>query len=130
MSKFMIVAKCDPYHARWHYNKEPVLKYDGPTPVKWIMSEGYEDEGEAKDALMLFAKSCKDYERGPWRYEDNESVAYDKAFILEETGEEDDMSWYQGPGIYNCESHEPVLLEGGWYFEDDTMTYSVEEKED
>ena len=134
MSKFMIVAKCDPYNARIHYHGEPVLEYDGPTPVKWIESDGHEDEDKAKKALMRLAKTRKDYEHGPWRYEDEESVEdFFKTVVEdaeEDAEEQSETSWFQGPGIYNCETHEPVLLEGGWYFEDDSMTYSVEEKEE
>lgn len=50
MEKYMIVAKCDPYNAKKHYNGQKVLRYDGSTPVEWVAADGMTMR-EAKDTL-------------------------------------------------------------------------------
>lgn len=131
-SDYRIVAQCDPYNARMHYNHQRVLEYDGATPIKWVMSEGYASEAEAKKALMDLAMTGKPYENGGWSYEDEDSIADLKESIMEDWDDEDeepDFSWFKGPGIYERGGREPypVLLEGETSFRDDTMTYSIEE---
>jgi hypothetical protein len=129
MKRFRIVAKCDPYNARKHYNGQTVLKYNGTSPVKWVMEDEIPSEEEAKYVLMDLAKTGGPYETGDWSYEDKNTL---ERFIndLVEDGiprEDIDTGWYKGPGIYNgCF---PVLLEGESSFRDDTVTYSVEEIE-
>jgi len=131
-NEWRIVAQCNPYNARMHYNHQRVLEYDGATPVKWVMSEGYASEDEAKEALMKLAMTGNPFEGGGWTYEDEDSIAELKSAIIEDFGddpdfEEPDFAWFQGPGIYDGES--PVLLKGETMSNDDTMTYSIEEAE-
>ena len=134
-AEYRIVAQCDPYNARKHYNGQQVLERDGATPVKWVMSDGYTSEEEAKKALMDLAMTGNPYENGGWSYEDEDSVKYLAEAIKEdhpddfEDGEEPDTSWFKGPGIYDHTGGTlyPVLLEGETSFRDDTMMYSIEE---
>lgn len=45
-----IVACCDPYHAKLHYNGEKVIESDMGTPVQWVIGE-YDSIEEAREAL-------------------------------------------------------------------------------
>ena len=53
--KYMITVSCDPYNSRFHYHGEPVVDYDGRTPVEWIK----EDELTEKEALEELEKISK-----------------------------------------------------------------------
>lgn len=129
---FIIKATCDPYNAKKHYNGQPVIRYNGTTPVEWTI-DIFPTEQEAVKKLMKLAKSCRSYVSGSWSEEDKESVRYLAAAIKEdhpedfEDGEEPDTSWFKGSGIYDHDSMLPILLEGETSFRDDTMQYSVEE---
>lgn len=132
--KHRIVASCDPYNARKHYNGQKVLQYDTATPVKWVMEEDIPSLEEAKEKLMRLAKTGDPYENGGWTYEDQESVEELRKELLELHGDEmtDEekqslTDWFAGPGIY--ENHSPVLLEGGTSFDDDSMFYEIESEE-
>ena len=126
MKQYRIIAKCDPYNAIRHYNGEEVVKYDGVTPVQWVMRDGL-DEAEAKEALMELAKTGDPYECGIWTWEDEKTVAETAKTIEEEFGEKADMTWYKGPGLYQDVS--PILLEGETAFRDDSVAYAIEEVE-
>lgn len=119
-----IVARCDPYHARFHYNGQKVLKYDGATPVEWIQDDDFGDGytiEKAKEAIWKLAlDSCDDN----WNHENDDSIADFKAQILEDHGEDVEMDWYKGEGVY--ENNYPVILKGETSFQDDVMSYSVE----
>lgn len=129
--KHRIVASCDPYNARKHYNGQKVLQYDMTTPIKWVMEEDIPSLDKAKEKLMRLAKTGNPYENGDWTYEDQESVEEYRKEMLELHGDEmtDEeketlTDWYKGPGIY--ENRSPVLLEGETSFHDDTITYMIE----
>lgn len=131
---FIIKATCDPYNAKKHYNGQPVIRYDGTTPVEWTI-DIFPTEQEAVKELMKLAKTGNPFENGSWSWEDDESIKeLERALVEENTedstdGNNPDLSWYKGPGIYGRNSVEPypVLLEGESSFRDDTMQYSVEE---
>ena len=120
MKQFRIVAKCDPYNAKKHYLGQKVLKYDGITPIHWVIEDGFASEEEAKKALKNLA--IDSYFA---TYEDENTVAETKREFEEEMGLRYDTSWYKGPGIYM--ENVPVLLEGESAFHDDSMTYCVDD---
>ena len=39
MKRYMITVSCDPYHANTKYNDEEVIRYDGKTPIEWIVDD-------------------------------------------------------------------------------------------
>lgn len=114
---YRIIESVNPYNARTHYNGQEVVKYDGSTPVKWIIMKDINTLPEAQRSLMQLAKSSREYESGSWNYEDDDTV--------------DNMceSWYQGPGVYCRDGGEPypILLEGEQSFSDDVENYYIEE---
>ena len=120
---YRIVASCDPYNSRFHYNGQEVLRYDMATPIEWVHDDnygyGYTLE-EAFDILDGFADNLGDNVS----YEDDASIEDLRAQFLEDTGEELDTSWYKGPGWY--EENYRVYAHGDMFLRDDTMTYSVE----
>lgn len=128
---YRITATCDPYHAKRHYNGQPVLEYDMATPVKWVIEDDIPTLEEAKEKLMRLAKTGDPYENGGWSYEDQESVEEYRKEMLELHGDEmtDEekealTDWYKGPGIY--ENRSPVLLKGETSFWDDVMQYNID----
>ena len=131
---FIIKATCDPYNAKRHYNGQPVIRYDRTTPVEWAI-DIFATEKEAIDKLMTLAKTGAPYETGSWSWEDDESVKELERQLVAENpedfadGNKPNLPWYKGPGIYDWQSHFPVLLEGDTSFRDDTVQYSVEEAE-
>lgn len=136
MKTYRITACCDPYNARHHYNNQKVVRYDGTTPIEWIMEDGFASLDEAKAALMRLAKTGLPYEGCDWFYYDDEAVRqYAEEIKAEDPddfpeGVEPDMSWFHGAGIYaigGCGQPHPVLLEGERSFTDDSVTYFVEE---
>jgi hypothetical protein len=120
--KFAIVAKCNPYHSKFYYLGERVLKYDGATPVEWVLQE-FDTEDEALSELYKMAKS----ERGIIER------TYDG--VLEEIKDMDDIKDIRdyidkfleyGDGLYYS-NFDFLMAEGGDSFSYDVMTYSVEE---
>lgn len=134
MNAYRIVAHCDPYNARKHYNHEPVIRYDGATPIEWVIEDGFSTEKEAVDALMRFAKSGREYESGSWNWYDDAEVEELKRQLAEDFGEDAsdvDIDWYEGEGIY-CNygaGNGPLLLVGQKSFSDDSMSYWVDDYE-
>lgn len=137
MKTYRITASCNPYHAKFHYNGQRVLKRDGATPVKWVIEDGL-TEDEALQRLWEFA--CEDCERNyaNWSREDAESIE-DMAQMLADD-EMNDLTleearecfgWFRGEGIYTTGGNqpEPVMLKGERSYSYDTMTYVVEEDE-
>lgn len=130
MKKYIITANCNPYHAKFYYNGERVLRYNGCTPVEWVaddnFGDGFSSEEAAASALMAMAKNinCDD-----WSYEDDASIAEIERQIKEDTGESIKVEWYKGPGVYDTANCFEVLLEGETSFDYDTMTWSVEKEE-
>lgn len=124
MKKYRIIANCDPYNARFHYHNEQVLKYDGATPIEWVVDDNYGDGytlEEAHDILDGYADQLND----DTCYEDDASVADMRREIEAETGEEADFSWYEGAGWY--ENNVLVYRHGDGYLRDDVMLYSIDE---
>ena len=127
MSKnYRIIAKCDPYNAKKHYNGQTVVKYDGTTPISWVIM-GELTEAQAKEELMKLAKTGEPFESGMWVWEDEDVIAEDKKAIFDITGEEADMSFYVGAGVYDGTTGKPVLLVGENSFWDDSVNYCIEE---
>ena len=125
-----IIAHCDPYNSKFHYNGQKVLKWDGTTPIEWVVEE-YASIEEAREALW---KMClKDAGRNPnWAIEDDDLIAAEKEELLEyeEDLTEEDMpgmfSWYEGEGVYYNNGNGPVMLKGGEAYSNDPMTYRVD----
>lgn len=122
--KYRIVGSCNPYHARFHYNGyNEVLRYDGTTPVEWVVNDNYGygfTLDEAMDKLDSYAN-----EMNILSWEDNETVAN----LVYEARENDDIdldtSWFIGDGWYA--DHILYYKRGDMYLEDDVMTYCIEE---
>lgn len=133
MKTYRISANCDPYNAKFHYNRQPVIKRDGATPTKWVMDSGLTLE-EAKDELWEFAHiEMNRHDDILW--EDADSIEYmagqlaeDAEISMEEARKS--FEWFKGEGIYYTESHEPMYLKGGESYSYDTMTYCIEEEND
>lgn len=123
---YRIVAACDPYNARFHHHNEQVLKYDGATPIEWVVDDSYGDGytlEEAYDILDSYANQLND----DTCYEDDASID-EMRRELEEYGEEADLSWYKGAGWY--ENNVLVYRHGYEYLRDDVVLYSIEEMEE
>ena len=123
MKKYRIIANCDPYNARIHHHNEQVLKYDGATPLEWVVDDSYGDGytlEEAYDILDSYANQLND----DTFYEDDALIA-EMRRELEEYGEEADFSWYEGAGWY--ENNVLVYRHGDCYLRDDVMLYSIDE---
>lgn len=117
---FMIVAKCDPYHAKFHWHGEKVLKYDGATPVWWVHKDGLTKE-EALEEFRGWALE----EGFDW---DEDSIAVfcgDEGITPEQF--EKDNPWYVGPGFYDGGNNELLYAYGDEVYHDDDMTYVIKE---
>ena len=116
MKRYMITVPCDPYHANTKYNDEEVIRYDGKTPIEWIVDDfagiGYTEE-EALKALagIVDRKDCLSY--------------YDKN-VFETEGEEI-PEWFNGDGYYEDEIC--VYNVGDRTYRDDVLYYNIEEME-
>ena len=124
MGKYIIVAKCDPYNARCHWNGQKVIKYDGATPIEWVQGE-FDTENEAKDALYEWClKENMDFSE--WFAE---SVA-DTAYLYCKDGlvkaAEEILHEYNenGDGIYLNTTQ--IMAVGDWCYSWDVMSYSIE----
>lgn len=131
MKTYRIIAACDPYNARMHYNGQPVVKKDGATPTQWVMASGLTSE-EAKDKLWEYAHDDMG-RHSDLCWEDADSIDYiagqlaeDAEISIEEAIKS--FNWFKGEGIYYNESHEPMYLKGGDAYSYDTMTYKIEEE--
>ena len=61
MKKYIIIASCDPYNAKCHYHGERVIKYNGPTPVQWVLDDNLGRGFDLKDAQKtLLEMLCND----------------------------------------------------------------------
>jgi hypothetical protein len=121
--KFAIVAKCNPYHAKFHYHGERVLKYDGATPVEWVLQE-FDTESKALSELYKMAKSEEGIvER---TYLDVLEEIKNMDDIIDIKNHIDNFLEYRD-GLYYCNTFEFLMAYGGDSYSYDTMTYSVEE---
>ena len=127
MRNYRITACCDPYHARFHYHGQEVLRYDGITPTKWVVEDGL-TEAEAYD-WMTDAVANDDR---LWYY-DNEFIKEWMTEMVECDGLTEEeateaLSWYHTAGWYN-EDHCLIYQYGDTHTHDAVMTYIVEEVE-
>lgn len=132
--KYMIVAKCDPYNARFNYNGQKVLRYNGITPVEWIF---YDNNGcgyEKKDAIFEIEKIVNDDCNIIFHDESDAKQMAEQ--LIEDFGEEMSeaekegalsISWFVGDGWYAGEI--PAYLVGEEAYSDDAMSYSIQEME-
>lgn len=136
-TKYQIVAKCNPYHAKFHHHGEKVIRRDGATPVEWVADDNFGQgfsESEALDRLWKLALA--EMERhGDLCREDDASFEEWISTLMEDqelTREEakNSLSWYRGEGIYYGGSYEPMMLKGDRYYTYDTMTYEAAEIEE
>lgn len=126
-----IIACCDPYHARMHYNGEEVVKDDMGTPVQWVVGK-YDSIEEAREALWKMCLEDKDRNMD-WMRESDDDLSYWRELLASDPDHEDwsdddieeMLSWYKGEGVYNS-INEPVMLKGGDGYTNDVMTYRVE----
>lgn len=109
--KYMITVSCDPYNSRFHYHGEPVVEYDGPTPVEWIKEDDLTEE-EAFEGLEKIASQVQTW------------MPYGK-YEIEEFYNGENPEWYKGEGFY--EDEVPMYLVGERYLEHDVLRYSIEE---
>ncbi len=127
--KARIIASCNPYNAKFHYNGQEVVKYDGHTPVQWVMGN-YDSIEEAKEALWGFAmEDCNSHDDLSHEYE--EGIEEDIRYFTEEGEDEEETrkwyaSWYKGEGIYSNDTHEAMMLKGDSSYSYDIMSYWIE----
>lgn len=108
----MITVSCDPYNSRFHCHGEPVVCYDGPTPVEWIKEDDLTEE-EAFEGLEKIASQVQ-----TWMF-------YNEEVIQEFSGDEK-PEWYKGEGYYEYEN--PMYLIGEDSFRHDVLYYQIVEK--
>lgn len=125
--KYRIVGSCNPYHARFHYNGyNEVLRYDGMTPVEWVVDDDYGygfTLEEAMNKLDSYADNINDdtlYIDNAWLREMIEEVVAEETSIS-------DTSWYKGAGWYK--NNVLVYQHGDMSLRDDVMLYSITEIE-
>ncbi len=134
-TRYMIVASCDPYHARFYYPKgAKVLRRDGATPVQWVQDDDF-GYGYTKDqALRMLERFASDEAKGQTFYYDAESKdntqwpvpIFDENGYIIGNDAEAAKDWYEGPGWYNC-NQTLIYLKGREYYSYDVMSYSIEE---
>ena len=108
---YMVVASCDPYNAKFHYNGEKVLEYDGATPIEWVIDDGYGRGLTLHEALNALERIA--------------SLTETLSFYEDSSFEGGDFpSWYKGAGYY-MDGYDYYLL-GDRSFNYDTMYYSIE----
>lgn len=108
---YMVVASCDPYNAKLHYDGQKVIKYDGNTPTEWVIADGGGDGLSMSDALNVLERiamlidSLSFYDDGSFKYDEL-------------------PHWYKGAGYYmnGCDYY----LLGDRLFNYGTMYYSIE----
>ena len=125
-----IIAHCDPYNSRMHYNGQTVVEKDGVTPIAWVVGE-YATVAEAQSALWEMALEDESRHFANLSHEDDESIASMKQMLAEDEGltseELDKMfSWYEGEGVYYRDSNESMYLKGDTSYSYDVMTYTIE----
>lgn len=127
MRNYRITACCDPYHARFHYRGQEVLRWDMATPIEWVVEDDL-TEKEALDWLRDYVAESNDL----WYYDDEfikewHTEMVECAGLTEEEATEA-LSWYHDAGWYN-DDHCLVYQYGDTYIWDDVMRYAVEEIE-
>lgn len=116
-----IIAHCDPYNSKSHYHGERVVKFDGATPVSWLLKE-FSTKAEAIERLEKFFKG--DYQ-GEIDYYESESAARKD---LEDMGiEEPDTTFWKGAGYYHTESKELIFRKGDESYSFDTLSYYIDQ---
>lgn len=125
--KYKIIAKCDPYNASKHYHGQKVVKYDGTTPVAWVVAECEEFEPLKEMLRKWCLEECGGYEE--W----DRDVVTERVhqYCLEGLFEaaEDMLAEYIkfGDGIY-AENGVQVMAKGAESYSYDVMTYVIEEE--
>lgn len=110
--KYMITVSCDPYNSRFHYHGEPVVRYDGRTPVEWVKEDDLTEE-EALEELEKIASQVQTW------------MPYGK-YEIEEFYNGETPEWYKGEGYY--EDEVPMYLIGEDSFRHDVLYYQICEK--
>lgn len=115
---FMIVAICNPYHARFHNHGGIPLEYNGATVVKWTFEHwrNLTIEEARKELENMIASE----DNGYMHFENDDSIC--------ELYEGEMPDWYVGAGYYNDTERifDPQTDLG---YRMDTMTYRIEEME-
>ena len=123
---YRIVAICNPYHARFHYRGQEVLRYDVATPVEWVMEDDL-TEAEAHEILDSYACDLSDdvsYYDDDYHYETIEYLTEEEGMSLIEACQA--LVWYVGEGYYL--DHSLYYKCGDDSLRDDVMLYRIEEK--
>lgn len=119
--KYMVVAHCNPYHAKLHYSKlNRVLKYDGDTPVKWVVEDNW---GEGLEEGEL-EKTFRDIAWGNTINRFHYDREYVEDCIYNEINYDD--SWFEGDGVYD-ENKYPIYIYNSHIIRDDVIVYTAEE---
>lgn len=125
MKKYIITGLCDPYNARFHFNAQnnKALKFDGATPVKWVVDDNYGNGyslEEAQNILDGYANSMSDdvcYNDDSWIQQLINDAKADDIEL--------DTSWYKGEGWYCGECL--IYQHGDESLRDDSMLYWIED---
>ena len=130
---FTITAACDPHNAKHHYHSEEVVRYQGTTPVEWVIGK-YCTIEEARSAIWSMALEECDKNQESLSHEFDENIEADIQAVAEDQ-ELDEAgvrklrdwfeSWYKGEGIYYLDSREIMMLKGDETYSFDTMTYRI-----
>lgn len=112
MNTFKVVKSTDPYHARLYPEFPPHA-----TEVT------IEDNLSKEEALVVLEEWARDYAntRDNLMFVDVENNPDAREWV--EAGEFD----YEGPGVYDTDTHSAVWVRGQESFRYDTLTFSVEE---
>lgn len=132
MTKFAIVAKCNPFNAPTHYHGEKVLKRTVLTPIHWVLADRYYDTAEeAKEVLIQNCLSenenycLLDAAELPIMVNNamgNYNLRYARDIL--------DVFIANGECVFDTESETcvmSILKDDGYSY--DTMSYSIEEIE-
>jgi hypothetical protein len=124
---YIIVEKCDAYNAKAHFERgAKVLKREGATPVKWVHDDNFGHFytlAEAQKVLLSYAR----------KYYNEHGSAQEYSSVKEIENEYKELGisscnakkWFKGPGFY--ENEEAVFLYNATCYEEDVVTYSIEE---
>nr|DAQ41497.1 MAG TPA: hypothetical protein [Caudoviricetes sp.] len=114
MKRYMLTVSCDPYHANMKYHGEEIIRYDGKTPIEWIVD---------RCANLTIEEAHEKLEK---IVERKDTLSYYDKHVFETEGEEI-PEWFNGDGYYDDERC--VYNIGDKTYRDDVLYYSIEEIE-
>ena len=127
---YIIVEKCDAYNAQVHFERgAKVLKREGATPVKWVHDDNFGHFYtlcEAQKVLLSYARGYYKEHGAAREYTSIEEI--EKEYQELGIATCDAEKWFKGAGFY--ENEEPLFLYNATCYNEDVLTYSIEEVEE